>query len=103
MPKFKLELETKFYIIMKNVRMSVFVIFTCMTFAITSCQQAGKNEADAEEETSAEEQLPSPRRQAEGEIEGVTIKVDYGSPARQTIPYFSNSPHTVLPFTAGDP
>lgn len=83
---------------MKNVRMSVFVIFTCMTFAITSCQQAGKNEADAEatadeetatvettgeagEETSAEEQLPSPRRQAEGEIDGVTIKIDYGSPA----------------------
>ena len=66
---------------MKNVRMSVFVIFTCMTFAITSCQQAGENEADAEEETSAEEQLPSPRRQAEGEIDGVTIKVDYGSPA----------------------
>ena len=61
-------IETKFYIIMKNVRMSVFVIFTCMTFAITSCQQAGKNEVDAEKETSAEEQRPSPLRHAEGEM-----------------------------------
>lgn len=58
-----------------------------MILGLLACGNAGeeKNEEDESQESletlAEEENIPSPRKEARGKIENVTIVVDYGSPA----------------------
>lgn len=75
-----------------NTGMMVFAISGAIF--LTSCNQSSQteestdtevtsenNEAEKKEEEKSKEEIPSPRRQSAGEVSGVAITVDYGSPA----------------------
>ncbi len=81
---------------MKNLNAILWALFAVFALSFAGCQ-SGSHEGDENESESVEaddhggdedsdaeessEALPSPRQQASGEISGVAITVDYGSPA----------------------